>query len=53
MLTGETATQQGLPIPPFSFFLGIPLFTQVAAFTPGQNDLGVLTSNGVAAVLGI
>jgi hypothetical protein len=47
---GQGAFQQNLPN--VSAFLGLRLFAQGFAFAPGANAAGVLTSNGVALVLG-
>lgn len=40
------------PLPANSAIAGLPVFVQSAAVVPGVNTLGLLTSNGVDAVLG-
>jgi len=40
-------------IPNNPAFTGLPLIAQTYAFAPGLNPLGIVSSNGVAMVVGI
>ncbi len=46
------ATTYSIVIPNDASFVGLPINAQAAAFVPGINALGVITSNGVGTVVG-
>ena len=50
---GNPSTSWQMGIPNNAAFLGLVLYEQAAMFSAGMNPLGIVTSNGIAATIGL